>query len=1587
VDLLLELTFPTPSGGQAVDVAVDIDPDDTVAALADALGAYASARDAIAHAAAGGDGTSTLVREATGRPLDPAGRVMDSGLVSGESVRLTTVSPGDALALALGPDAAPDGHDRPQTLSLDITAGPEAGRLIALRPGTVVVGRAPTCRVAIDDPTLSREHFAVQVAPDGVVTVIANPDATNGTVVAGEALADPRPIGPDDVIEAGASVFVVRAAAGDETRRRDRMGQVPFNRVPYRRTVVVPQVLPEMDPPPALDPARKLGLFASLMPAAGAGVMYLVFPSPFILIMAAMSPVMLIYRHISDKRVGKRAYRKGRAAFLEALTEREALVDDAIAEERATRLAASPDLAEMAHQATQHMPRLWERDREAGDLLHLRLGLGEVPSGITTDVGRGGDPDLQAQAADRLAFHRTVPDAPITVDMVDAGVVGLWGDRDQVDAVGRSLVAQAACLHSPEDLVIAAGLGVDSLTGFSWLKWLPHVRSATSPLEGEHLAVGADDTRRLLGGLLGVAAARGERSGMGMGNKPSVWPRVLVVLDEATEVDRALLSQLLDVAPAVGIHVLWLGENGLQMPRQCRAVVACPGRGAAGRVAYTDPTVSDKMVELDGTSPATATSIARALAPLRDASASSQTTAIPRIVPLLDAVGIDRPSADVVIDRWETPRGYDLEFPIGMAADGPFQLDLVEQGPHTLIGGTSGAGKSELLQTLVLSLAANHPPTKLNFLFVDYKGGASSAEFRDLPHTVGYVTNLNGRMSLRALTSLRAELQRRMSLLEGKAKDLREMLTVDPDEAPASLVIVVDEFAALVKEIPDFVAGIVDIAQRGRSLGVHLILATQRPTGVVNENILANTNLRISLRMLDPADSNNVIGTRDAAEIPVPLKGRAYARTGPTSLVPFQCAWSGAPYATGDERRAASVRDFSLGGSSSPQASGPMPAVMPAVTAGAAAWPGSAAPAAPAVTEHGAPVRGNVFAKEGRSPAVAAALAATAPPSLPGLVEPPPPPPPPPSLSLVGAPAPPPDVPPPPPPPPPPPFSAEPDRDELAPIGSPPAEPLTHLEVLVDACAGAARALRLPPARRPWVEPLGEVVGLDHVLERTEPGELSRDPGRWAVIGLSDDPENQSQHVASVDLEASGGLMVFGTGGSGKTTLLRTVAAALACQGDPDEVQIYGVDFASRGLETLADLPHCGGVVPGDDVEQVTRLLTVLDREIARRRGVLAASRAENLGALRSRRGEAVLPRIVVLLDGYSGFHSTFDRSDRYQWLAFLQRIVSAGRQVGVHWVLTTDRRSGVPNSLLSAISSRFALRMSSPDELAMLGVPAKVAKDAELPNGRGFLDGPTEVQVACVSEDPSGGGQAEALGVLSTKLAAATDLRGDPVPRLPEDAVLDITPTPPVTAPVALADLSMSVVEVDLSRQNFVAAGPPLSGRSTVLETVARGLRASSGDSLQLVAIGSTASPLAGLDLWDDAGFSRAGQMGVVGRLVEALDDEGPVDARMVLFVDAVEDIDDGEVTRYLEAVVRCDCVRVAAACEPVTLSKAYSGWVSILRRNRSALLLQPESKIEVETVLGVKPDLRPDQPFPAGRGVYVANRQWQLVQAGRRP
>jgi S-DNA-T family DNA segregation ATPase FtsK/SpoIIIE len=1505
MDLLLELRCWHGGAVTSTDVVVDIDPDDTVEALTHALAAYANHHSPapLPNNVVVVRGTAVSAARPTDRPLDPASRIVDCGLVSGDTVLLTT----PRLLAEPPPDLG---------IALDFAAGPQAGRSVRLVPGRHTVGADRRCAVVIADPLISRVQFTLEVTNEGELRVAPSPESTTGTRVGGATLDGPTFVAPGEEIQVGGTMLIPRRLAPDATRRRDRLGQVPFNRVPYRRAVVPAHQLDELPGPPTTPDRKGVSLLQTLLPAfSGLGFAFMMNNKLFLILMLA-TPVLFVVKHFTDKRGGKKKYLRDRAAFFDRVEARAAEIDRLLEEERRTRLLAAPDLADLGHQAAFHMPRLWERDRFAGDLLELRLGLGDLPSLVSQRIRRDGDPELLAAGEAMIAHHDAVIDVPVTVNVVEVGTVGFCGDPAQVAAAGRAAVVQAACLHSPEDLVIAAAVGPHDVTGYDWLKWLPHVRSATSPLDGAHMAVGSAGTRKLLVNLLAVAGLRAERhKGYAAADAGIVWPRLLVVMDEAAEPDRSLLSQLLDIGPGLGIHLLWLGRSELQVPRQCRSVLHCTGVGQPSVLRSTDPAVADRPVEIDGTGPVVARTIARSLAPLRDASAGSATTAIPRVVPLLDVLGLDHPDGEAIVERWLQPRPYGLELTIGQSVEGPFDLDLVEQGPHSLIGGTSGAGKSELLQTLVLSLAANYSPERLNFLFVDYKGGASSAEFRDLPHTVGYVTNLSGRLALRALTSLRAELRRRMLLMEGRAKDLTEMLEVAPEDAPPSLVIVVDEFAALVKEIPDFVAGMVDVAQRGRSLGIHLVLATQRPTGVVNDNILANTNLRIALRMLDPSDSDNIINSREAADIPVPLRGRAFARTGPQTLVPFQTAWSGAPFVAqrGEERRFVDVHPCVLDPDLAPEMS-------VAVETGPGAMGGDGDGSASGV--------GSGEGRDARSPGPAGLRA----------------------------------------------------------------EPETQLDVMVGACADAARRLALPPARRPWVEPLAEVVPVGDVLAELPPADLARDPGRYAVLGRYDDPENQAQRPAVVDLEASGGLLVYGTGGSGKTTLLRTVALGMAAQGDAEAVVVHALDYASRSLDPLAELPQCAAVLQGDDDEGVTRLLTLLEREIDVRRKLLARHRAESLGALRERTGELHVPRIVVLLDNYGNFYETFDKTDRFHWQQAFQQVVTAGRQVGIHTVITHDRRMGVGPALQSAIAARLVLRMSSADEMTSLNVPSAVAKDADLPLGRGFASwlggGATEVQVACPGDDPAGAAQAEYVSVQAEKLVAASAARAPELPVLPDRLTLDDVPVGArLTATVGLVDLTLDPLTVDLRRQNFAVIGPPMSGRSTTLATVAAGLRASSGDDLRLVLIATASSPLQSLDIWDDAAFSRAAQGRVADALWESVADDEGVDARAVLFVDGAEEIDDYDVERPLEQLAKRECVRLVVASEPATLSKAYSGWLSTLRRNRSALYLQPETRTDVETVLEVRPSLRPGQAFPPGRGIFTANRAWTMVQVGLAP
>lgn len=963
MELLCRVTDVTGGGDASpVDLAVEVEGrSHTVADLALALRrALPSAELSPGESTTLSLGDSVTLSLGDGEPLDGSLPLAEVGLVSGVELLLgcsaPRAAPGGVTHRAPGGAARRDATPSGYGLDLVVASGPDVGTRVSLVPGRHTLGRDPSCWLPLGDPRLARVEAELVVAdavPGGagpaIVIGVGSEAVGESLLVDGVAVDEPTAVVPGQLLGTGGTTLRIEpapmapATAPARGRRPSSplpLGDVAFHRTPYFPDPVVERVLDAMgDIPDRPEPVRFAWL-AALAPLAMGVTMALLY-SPRFLIITAFTPVLALASWVDQRRRTSQRFGRGAARYQARLVARRAEIAAARAAERRQRFASAPDLAELALRVERRSPDLWVRHRAAPDVLDLRLGLGSRPSAVQVRPETRGDEALRRELAEELAAGATLAQVPVTVSLVDAAVVALVGAPGDTTALATSLVLQAACLHSPEDVVLVAATGAERRMG-PWLNWLPHTRATSSPLAGGHLVHTGAALHRLLRELLVVAEDRAANNDRTLDRR---WPRLLVVIDQALLPDPALFSRLAALAPAAGLSIVWLTSGMDRVPRQAVATVVCRPAVTAepSLLSFTDPGRDDQPLTIERVSAGFAQRLAGLLAPVRDASSVTASGALPRLVTLNQALGVEHVTPAWVVGRWAASAGNALPSPVGLGPAGPLVLDLVAQGPHGLIGGTSGAGKSELLMSLVAGLVAYNPPARLNLLFVDYKGGAGSDQFRHLPHTVGYVTNLDALLARRALVSLRAELTRRMTLLQGRAKDLAEMLERHPDEAPSSLVIVVDEFATLVKEVPEFVAGVVDIAQRGRSLGIHLLLATQRPSGAVNENILANTNLRIALRMLDGAESAGVIGTNDAALIPTPLRGRAFARLGPGQLVPFQTAWTGAPRPAAAGPPPVIVRPFPAGSPPLAAASEPTPA--PDGT------PSSSADSAPAATQ------------------------------------------------------------------------------------------------------------------------------------------------------------------------------------------------------------------------------------------------------------------------------------------------------------------------------------------------------------------------------------------------------------------------------------------------------------------------------------------------------------------------------------------------------------------------------------------------------------------------------------------------------------
>ena len=447
--------------------------------------------------------------------------------------------------------------------------------------------------------------------------------------------------------------------------------------------------------------------------------------------------------------------------------------------------------------------------------------------------------------------------------------------------------------------MVAALFGADEAAEWRWLSWLPHIQSPVTPIKGTHIGTDSLKCIHLLNGLLAEVERRQQEMDESSRDGSLPLPAIVVLIDESAPVDRKRLAPLLEKGPAAGVYFVWIGSMRSRLPRACAAVIDLQAHTGDCTLGFRMSGEEIGAVAIEDLGLQDAESFARALAPVVEIGGREGTEAsVPRSVALVDLLGgteiLDDPGA--VSSRWRQSEdllaagmSLQLKAPIGYQSNAPLSIDIRVDGPHALVAGTTGAGKSELVQSYVASLAATHSARRVTFLLVDYKGGAAFKDCVNLPHAVGLVTDLNTSEVHRALVSLEAELRHRERILNrAGAKDLLELERMGHPEAPPALFLIVDEFAALAKEVPQFVDGVVDVALRGRSLGIHLLLATQRPAGVVTPQIRANTSLRIALRVADDEDSKDVVGINDAAGARSghPGTGDRQARATRTGAVP-----------------------------------------------------------------------------------------------------------------------------------------------------------------------------------------------------------------------------------------------------------------------------------------------------------------------------------------------------------------------------------------------------------------------------------------------------------------------------------------------------------------------------------------------------------------------------------------------------------------------------------------------------------------------------------------------------------------------------
>lgn len=938
-----------------------------------------------------------------------------------------------------------------------------------------------------------------------------------------------------------------------------------------------------------------------------------------------------------------------------------------------------PTILELTDLVESYNHRIYEKTPLHFDFLYYRLGLGKIPTSYDLKYGqqeRSGKKDaLEEEGYALYSRHKKIPDMPIPANL-SHGPVGYIGPRNLVLEQLQLLVMQLATFHSYHDVQFITILPEEEKEQWSWMRWLPHAKLQELNVRG---FVYNQRTRdQVLNSLNQILKLRRSQKEEASHKESTLFhPHyVVLVTDEKLILDHIIMEFFTEDPTELGCSLIFVEDVMSSLSENIQTVINIKDRNT-GQLVMEEGVLKETDFRLDHfPTDYDKERIARTLAPLNHL--QNLKSSIPDSVTFMEMYGAETFEDLQVSSRWKKNAPYkSLAVPIGLRGqDDLVQLNLHEKahGPHGLIAGTTGSGKSETIQSYILSLAVNFHPHDVAFLLIDYKGGGMANLFKNLPHLLGTITNLDGVQSMRALASINAEIHRRERLFgEFEVNHInqyqKKFKNGEATEPLPHLFIISDEFAELKVNQPDFIKKLVSIARVGRSLGVHLILATQKPSGVVDDQIWSNSRFKIALKVADRSDSNEMLHTPDAAEIT--QTGRAYLQVGNNEVYElFQSAWSGADYQP--EKDDMGIEDHTIY----------------------------------LINELG---QYEILNED-----------------LSGLE----------------------------------------DADEIK-------EVPTELDAIVHNIHLLCEEQEIPPVPQPWLPPLKERIALEE-LEEVQPAIVwAQEKSLSILLGMADIPQAQKQEAVSINLAKDGHVLLYGSPGTGKTTFLQSAGMDLARKFSPKDLTMYLMDFGTNGLAPLSKLPQVADTMPLDQTEKISKFVRIMEKELNRRKKLLADYGVGTLELYRQASGQEE-PAIVILLDSYEAFKEEAYEAELFKLLV---RISREGLSIGVHLLMTAGRQSNLRAQLYSNFKHQLSLPQNEASEVRTIVGSTPLAMTMEDIKGRALMKR-EDVDVIQLALPVSGDNENQVLNNLRQEVVslqeAWTGQRPSAIPMVPEELMVE---------------------------------------------------------------------------------------------------------------------------------------------------------------------------------------------------------------------